>query len=45
LVKATEAMPWADHLAIIREDRMGNDSLPAGRGGVVGVKVDRFTPS
>lgn len=35
LVKSAEAMPWADHLAIIREDnafRFGKDALPPEEG-------------
>lgn len=35
LVRSAEAMPWADHLAIIREDnafRFGKDALPPEEG-------------
>jgi hypothetical protein len=42
-VKAAEAMPWSDRLAIIREDnavRLGNDLLPAVEGAALWAELD-----
>lgn len=44
LVKAAEAMPWADTLSIIREDnafRFGKDALPADEGAALWAEFDR----
>lgn len=43
LVKAAEAMPWTDRLAIIREDnafRFGKDVLPAAEGAALWAEFD-----
>ena len=43
LVKAAEAMPWTDRLAIIREDnafRFGKDVLPPAEGAVLWAEFD-----
>lgn len=43
LVKAAEAMPWADQLAIIREDnafRFGKDVLPPDEGAALWAEFD-----
>jgi len=43
LVKAAEAMPWTDRLAIIREDnafRFGKDALPAAEGAALWAEFD-----
>ena len=43
LVKAAEAMPWADPLAIIREDnafRFGKDALPPAEGAALWAEFD-----
>ncbi len=43
LVKAAEAIPWTDQLAIIREDnafRFGKDALPAAEGAALWAEFD-----
>ena len=43
LVKAADAMPWPDQLAIIREDnafRFGKDALPAAEGAALWAEFD-----
>ncbi len=43
LVKAAEAMPWTDQLAIIREDnafRFGKDALPLAEGAALWAEFD-----
>ena len=43
LVKAAEAMPWSDQLAIIREDnafRFGKDVRPAAEGAALWAEFD-----
>jgi hypothetical protein len=43
LVKAADAMPWADQLAIIREDnafRFGKDMLPPAEGAALWAEFD-----
>jgi len=43
LVKAAEAMPWTDQLAIIREDnafRFGKDALPPAEGAALWAEFD-----
>lgn len=43
LVKAADAMPWTDQLAIIREDnafRFGKDALPPAEGAALWAEFD-----
>ncbi|MGH7120970.1 MAG: hypothetical protein ACREFP_18615 [Acetobacteraceae bacterium] len=43
LVKSADAMPWPDHLAIIREDnafRFGKDMLPPDEGAALWAEFD-----